>query len=146
MLYELSYLQPGRAGRQCEGWGSSGCEMVVFRTLRGGNKAISRITVLTFRIADFGLFSELLQRNTWDTVLETKRIQESWLIFKYPLEAPEQPISMSRRSSQDSRRPSRMKKLFLDSRTKVLHERIIYERGKQGQMTQEENGNVSDHT
>lgn len=80
--------------------------IVVWWTLRGGNKAISRITALGFRVTDFRLFRELLQRNTWDTDLETKRIQVSWLIFRYPLEAPEQSISMSRRSSKGSRRPS----------------------------------------
>lgn len=32
--------------------------------------------------ADFGLFGDLLRRILWDTALEKKGVQESWLIFK----------------------------------------------------------------
>ena len=101
--------QPGRTGWACKGWGSSGCsdcEMVVFRILRKGNKANSRIMALDFRKTDFGLFREMLQRIPYGTVLERRRTQESWLIFKDPLHAQEQSIPMSRRSSKGSRRPS----------------------------------------
>jgi len=43
--------------------GSLSCsdhEMVNFRILRGGSRAISMITTLDFRRANFGLFKELL--------------------------------------------------------------------------------------
>jgi len=43
--------------------GSLGCsdhEMVKFRFLRGGSRAISRMTTLDFRRVIFGLFKELL--------------------------------------------------------------------------------------
>jgi len=43
--------------------GSLGCsdhEMVEFRILRGGSRAISRIKTLDFRRANFGLFKDLL--------------------------------------------------------------------------------------
>jgi len=35
-------------------------EMVNFRILRGGSRVISRIKILDFRRANFGLFKELL--------------------------------------------------------------------------------------
>lgn len=56
--------------------------MVEFRTTRGGNKANSRITSLDFRSADFDLFGDLLGIIPWDTTLERRWVQESWLIFK----------------------------------------------------------------
>jgi len=43
--------------------GSFGCsdhEMVEFRILHGGSRAISRIKILDFRRANFGLFMDLL--------------------------------------------------------------------------------------
>ena len=43
--------------------GSLGCsdhEMVEFRILRGGSRAVSRITALDFRRANFSLFKDLL--------------------------------------------------------------------------------------
>jgi len=43
--------------------GSLGCsdhEMMAFRILRGGSRAISRITTLDFGRAKFGLFKDLL--------------------------------------------------------------------------------------
>jgi len=50
--------------------GSSAREMVEFRILHGGSKAISRITILKFRRADFGLFRELLGGMPWVRALE----------------------------------------------------------------------------
>ena len=40
--------------------GDSKLEMVVFRILRGRNKANSRMATVGFRRADFGLFVDLL--------------------------------------------------------------------------------------
>ncbi|GAB0177486.1 hypothetical protein GRJ2_000213900 [Grus japonensis] len=48
--------------------GSLGCsdhEMVEFRILHGRSRAISRITTLDFRRANFGLFKDLLGRIPW---------------------------------------------------------------------------------
>ncbi|GAB0206727.1 hypothetical protein GRJ2_003138300 [Grus japonensis] len=55
--------------------GSLGCrdhEMVEFRILRGRSRAVSRITALDFRRANFGLFKDLLGTIPWDKVLEGK--------------------------------------------------------------------------
>jgi len=45
--------------------GGSDHEMVNFQILRGGSRAISRITTLDFRRANFGLFKELLGGIPW---------------------------------------------------------------------------------
>jgi len=50
--------------------GCSACEMVEFRILRGGSRAISRIKTLDLRRADFGLFKELLGGISWVRALE----------------------------------------------------------------------------
>jgi len=61
--------------------GSLGCsdhEMVEFRILRGGSRAISRITTLDFRRANFELFKDLLGEIPWVRALEGKGVQECW--------------------------------------------------------------------
>ncbi|GAB0208892.1 hypothetical protein GRJ2_003354900 [Grus japonensis] len=53
--------------------GSLGCrdhEMVEFRILRGRSRAVSRITALDFRRANFGLFKDLLGTIPWVRDLE----------------------------------------------------------------------------
>jgi len=45
-------------------------EMVEFRILRGGSRAISRIETLHLRRANFGLFRELLGGIPWARALE----------------------------------------------------------------------------
>jgi len=60
--------------------GNLGCsdhEMVEFGNLHGGNRAISRITTLDFRRANFGLFKDLLGRIAWVRALEGRGLQES---------------------------------------------------------------------
>lgn len=52
----------GRTDQGCEGWGQPWLQnhkMVEFRSLRGWNKANSRITALDFKRTDFGLFGDL---------------------------------------------------------------------------------------
>ncbi|GAB0203192.1 mitochondrial enolase superfamily member 1 [Grus japonensis] len=66
--------------------GSLGCsdhEMVEFRILHGRNRAISRITTLDFRRANFGLLKDLPGRIAWDRALEDRGVQDSWSIFKH---------------------------------------------------------------
>ena len=66
--------------------GSLGCsdhEMVEFRILHGRSRAITRITTLDFRRANFGLFKDLLGRIPRISALEGRGTQESWLIFKH---------------------------------------------------------------
>ncbi|KAK4824035.1 hypothetical protein QYF61_009626 [Mycteria americana] len=65
--------------------GSLGCsdhEMVEFNILRAPRRAHSKLNTLDFRRAGFGLFRDLLGRVPWDTSLEGRGAQESWLIFK----------------------------------------------------------------
>jgi len=63
--------------------GSLGCsdhEMVEFRILHGGSRAISRIKNLDFRRANFDLFKELLGGIPWVGSSEGRGVQESWLL------------------------------------------------------------------
>ncbi|GAB0204620.1 hypothetical protein GRJ2_002927600 [Grus japonensis] len=60
--------------------GSLGCsdhEMVQFKILRAARRAHSKLTILDFRRADFGLFRDLLGRVPWDKALEGRGAQES---------------------------------------------------------------------
>ena len=60
--------------------GSLGCsdhEMLEFKILRAARRTHSKLTILDFRRADFGLFRDLLGRVPWDTALEGRGAQES---------------------------------------------------------------------
>ena len=63
--------------------GCSDHEMVEFRMLYGGSRAMSRITALDFRRVNFGLFKDLLGGIPWVRALESKRVQEIWSLFKH---------------------------------------------------------------
>jgi len=68
-------------------------EMVEFRILRGGSRAISSIKTLDFRIVNFGNFKELLGGIPWARALEGRGVQECWSLFKqHFLHAQEQCI------------------------------------------------------
>jgi len=56
---------------------SSDHDMVNFRTLRGGSRAISRIKTLDFRRANFGRFKDLLGGIPWVRALESRGVQEN---------------------------------------------------------------------
>ena len=63
--------------------GSLGCsdhEMVEFRILCGGSRAISRIKTLDFRRANFGPFKELLGGIPWARSFECRGVHECWLL------------------------------------------------------------------
>jgi len=62
--------------------GSLACnddEMVEFRTLYGGSRAVSRVTTLDFRRDNFSLFKDILRGIPWVWALEGREIQESWI-------------------------------------------------------------------
>ena len=64
--------------------GSHGCsdhETVELKVQRGVNK-INKITILDFRRANLGLFRDLLGKIPWETALESKGAQGSWVILK----------------------------------------------------------------
>ena len=119
--------------------GSLSCsdhEMVEFRLLRGGSRAISRITSLDLRRANLGLFRDLPGGIPWVKDLGGSEVQESWLIFKHRfLQAQEQCIPMSKKSSKGGRRPAWMNKELL---AKLKQKKEVYRRWKQGQATWEE--------
>ena len=67
-------------------WGSLVCcghEMVEFRIMRIGSRAISRTATLDFRRANFGLFKDPLGEIPWVRALEGSTVQDSWLISKH---------------------------------------------------------------
>lgn len=96
------------------GLGCSDLEMVDFRILKVRIKANSRMAILKFRRVDFGLFMGFLERIPWDTVLERREIQETWMIFKnYLLRDKEQSILIFRTTSKGGRKPAYTNKEFL---------------------------------
>jgi len=88
--------------------------MVEFRILHRGSRAISRITTLDFRRANFGLCKDLPGGITWVRALEGRGAQESWLLFKYHfLHAQAQCIPISNKPSKGGRRSTWMSKELL---------------------------------
>jgi len=120
--------------------GSSDHEMVKFRILCGGSRAISRIKTLDFRRANFSLFKELLGRIPWVRTLEGRGVQESWSLFKHHfLHAQDQCIPLSKKSSKGGRRPAWMSKELL---VELRQKRKVHGMWKEGQATWEEYRNV----
>ncbi|GAB0205000.1 hypothetical protein GRJ2_002965600 [Grus japonensis] len=116
--------------------GCSGHEMVEFKILRAVRRALSKLTTLDFRRADFGLFRDLLGRIPWDKALEGRGAQDSWLVFKgHLLQAQEQCIPTKRKSGKNTKRPPWMNKELL---SKVKHNMEAYRGWKQGQVAWEE--------
>jgi len=117
--------------------GSLSCsdhEMVVFRILRGGSRAVSRTKTLDLRRANFGLFKDLLGGIPWVRALEGRGVQESWSLFKHHfLHAQNQCIPLSKKSSKGSRRPTWMNEELL-----AEWQRKVYGMWKEGQATREE--------
>jgi len=73
VLLDLVLTNKERLGEDGKVGGSLGYsdhEMVEFRILGGGRRAISKITTLDFRTANFGLFQDLLGGILWIRALE----------------------------------------------------------------------------
>lgn len=88
--------------------------MVEFRILKGGGKAKTKITAVDLRRADFGIFRDLLRRIPWETVLESRVVQERPVILRYHLPTKlKSGLPASRKSSKGSRRPTWMNKELL---------------------------------
>ncbi|GAB0204946.1 mitochondrial enolase superfamily member 1 [Grus japonensis] len=110
--------------------------MVEFRILRAVRRALSKLTTLDFRRADFGLFRDLLGRIPWDKALEGRGAQDSWLIFKgHLLQAQEGCIPTKRKSRKSTKRHQWMDKELLG---KVKQKKEAYRGWKQGQVAWEE--------
>jgi len=141
----LDLVLTNRAGlvEDVKAGGSLGCsdhEMVEFRILRGGSRAISRITALDFKRANFGLFKDLLGGIPWIRALEGNRVQESRSLFKhYFLHAQYWCTPTSKKSSKGGRRPAWMSKELLG---KLKWKRKVYRMWKEGQATRQEYRNV----
>jgi len=98
--------------------------MVEFRFLHGGSRAVSRITTLDCRRANFGLFKDLLGGIPQVRTLQGRGVQESWPLFKHHfLHAQDQCIPMSRKPSKGGRRPAWMSKELL---VKLKWKRKVY--------------------
>jgi len=120
--------------------GCSDHEMVEFRILRGGSRAISRIKTLDFSRANFALFKELLGGIPWARALEGRGVQECWLLFKcHFLHAQERCIPLRKKSRKGGRRPAWMNKELL---AELRWKRKVQGMWKEGQTTWEEQRNV----
>lgn len=97
--------------------GSLACsdhEIVEFRTLRIKKKVTSKLTILDFKRADFGVFKNLIGRIPWNKALEGTDVQEHWLEFKNHLLQPQGwSIPMNWSMGKNTGRSSRMNKQLL---------------------------------
>jgi len=123
--------------------GSLSCsdyEMVEFRILCGGSRAINGIKTLDFRRANFGLSKHLLEGIPWVRALEGRGVQESWSLFRHHfLRAQDQCIPLGEKSSKVGRRPAWMSKELL---VELRQKRKVYRMRKDGQATWEEYRNA----
>jgi len=123
--------------------GSLSCsdhEMVEFRILCGGSRAISRIKTLDFRRANFGLFKDLLEGIPWARALEGRAVQESWLLFKHHfLHAQEQCIPLRKKPRKRGKRPAWMSREIL---VELRQKRKVHAMWKERLATWEEYRNV----
>jgi len=119
--------------------GSLGCsdhEMMEFKILRAARRVCSKLTILNFRRADFGLLRDLLGRIPWDKALEGRGTQESWSVFKdHLLQAQERCIPTKRKSGRNSRRLAWMNQELL---AKLKQKKEAYRGWQQGQVASEE--------
>jgi len=120
--------------------GCSDHEMVEFRILREGSRAISRIKTLDLRRVTFALFKELLGGIPWARALEGREVQESWSLFKHHfLHAQERCNPLRKKSSKGDRRPAWLYKELL---AELRWKRKVHGMWKEGQVTWEEHRNV----
>jgi len=120
--------------------GCSDHEMVEFRILLGGSRAISRIKTLDLRSANFGLFKELPGGIPWVRALEGRGVQECWSLFKgNVLHAQERCIPLRKKSSKGDRRPAWLNKKLL---AEIRWKRKVHGMWKEGQATWEEHRNM----
>jgi len=120
--------------------GSSDHEMVNFRILHGGSRAISTIKTLDLRRANFGLFKELLAGIPWARALKGRGVQECWSLFKHHfLHVQDQCIPLRKKSRKGGRRPAWISKELL---VELRWKRKVYGMWKEGQATWDEYRNV----
>jgi len=113
--------------------GCSDHEMVEFRILCGGSRAISKIKTLDLRRANFALFRELLGGIPWARALEGRGVQECWSLFKHHfLHAQEQCIPLRKKSRKGGKTPAWMNNELL---AEIRWKRKVHGMWKEGQAT-----------
>ena len=81
--------------------GQSDYDMVEFSILCGVRMGSSKTATLDFRRADFELFRRLVGRVPCGSVLESKGVQDGWLLFKKEVfKVQEQAVPLSRKMSR----------------------------------------------
>ena len=95
--------------------GQSNHDMVEFSIFGRVRRRSSKTATLDFQRTDFELFRRLVGRVPWGSVLESKGVQDGWLLFKKEvLKVQEQAVPLSRKMSQHGRRLMWMnRELFL---------------------------------
>ena len=95
--------------------GQSDHDMVEFSIVAGVRRGNSKTATFDFQRAGFDLFRRLVGRVPGDSVLESKGVQDGWLLFKKEvLKAQEQAVPLSHKMSRRGRRPAWMnRELFL---------------------------------
>ena len=116
--------------------GQSDHGMVEFLILGGVRRGNGKTATLDFRRADFELFRRLVGRVPWGSVLESKGVQDGWLLFKKEvLKVHEQAVPLSRKMSRRGIRLAWMnRELFL----RLQEKKRIYLLWKKGRATRKE--------
>jgi len=141
LMWTLTFVLMNKEGlvEDVKVGGRLGCsdhEMMNFRILHGGSRAIRRIQTLDFRRTNYGLFKELLGGIPWLRALEGRGVQEWWSLLKHHfLHAQEWCIPVRRISRKAGRRTGWMSKELL---SEFRWKRKVHGMWKEGQATWEE--------
>ena len=93
--------------------GQSDHDMVEFSILGGARRGNSKTATLDFQRVDFELFRRQVGGVPWESVLESKGVQDGWLLFKKEvLKAQEQAVPLSRKISRQGRKPAWMNRIL----------------------------------
>ncbi|KFZ67747.1 hypothetical protein N338_13227, partial [Podiceps cristatus] len=96
----------------------------------------SKVGTLNFRIANFQLFKELVNRTPWETALRDKGAEWSWQIFKDAFHrAQELSIPWCKKSDKEGKRPAWLNRDLL---VKLKGKKEMHRQWKQGQGSWEE--------
>ena len=104
-------------------------ELSILGRVRRGN---SKTATLDFQRADFELFIKLVEGVPWDSVLQSKGVQDGWLLFKKEvLKVQEQAVPLCCMVSRQGRPVWRNRKPFL----RLQEKKRIYLLWKKGLTT-----------
>jgi len=92
---------------------------VEFRMLRGGSRAISIIITSDFRKPNFGLTKDLFGEIPQVRALESREVQESWLLFKHHSPLCSRPVRPHEQETKQRRQETCVDEQGASSKTQM---------------------------